>query len=71
MAADILLAIVIIALLVERVFCQRAHDAQTRRMLNQIEAKSTHELVLLNRTDELPKPPVGSQEREIIHPIGA
>lgn len=71
MAGDILAAVVIIALLTERVFCERERNKILRRVLNQVAAQNTHELVLLNKTDEPSKPPVGSQDREVIHPIGA
>ncbi len=67
-----LLAVTNIALMGLLAYQTHEHARSTRRMLNQIAAKSVPELVYLNTTDEhAPRNPVGSEEREIIHPIGA
>lgn len=70
--AEIVLTVVIVALLLERAYFGIHTNQLQRRMLNQIAAKDTHELVFLNKMDDTPaKPPRGSEEREVIHPIGA
>ncbi len=67
------LAVVIVALLIRDVVMSRLHVEHDKRLLNMIAANSTHELAVLNKIDQLPvvKHPVGSEERDVIHPIGA
>lgn len=70
--AELILLGVIVCLLLERAYSQHLARLRDQRLLNMIAANSTHELALLNKIDEQPvRQPVGSQERELIHPVGA
>lgn len=69
---EILLAVVVVALLVERVVAQRDHTRQVARLLNRIEARTPSDLVILNRAEDGPTTPADVHAtRELIHPIGA
>lgn len=68
--SDILLAVVIVALLVERVLGDRRHDKELRYLLNMIQARNTPELIALTKADNPPvvKDPVNVPEPQI--PVG-
>lgn len=67
---EIALVLVVIALLVERFFSQKAHYSQLRRLLNLVESRTPQEFAMLNRVDDLPQREP-KPEREPIYPVGA
>lgn len=69
--ALVVLAVTVAMLLAERVRSQVIHERELRYLLNMVQAKTVPEFVALQRADAPRAAPVGSEDREVIHPIGA